>query len=58
MPGEVVTFRTGKGKLYLRQDDQGGEVEATVLCMRSVKIPDACGISADAAEPFVRGQPK
>ena len=62
VPGDVVSFRTGKGKLYLRRDDDDGEVEATVLCMRSARTPCACGISAQAAEPYrttaVGGQPK
>lgn len=48
MPGEVVSYRTGKGKLLLRRDDNQGELESTVLCMRSANTPgDACGMKAD-----------
>lgn len=48
VPGEVVSYRTGKGKLVLRRDDNQGEVEGIVLCMRSANAPgDACGMKAD-----------
>jgi len=44
-PGEVVSYRTGKGKLFLRRDDNQGELESTVLCMRAINAPgDACGM--------------
>ena len=45
VPGEVVSYRTGKGKLLLRRDDNQGELESAVLCMRSAGAPgDACGM--------------
>jgi len=48
VPGEVVSYRTGKGKLILRRDDGQGELEGTVLCMRSASAPgDACGTKND-----------
>lgn len=48
VPGEVVSYRTGKGKLYLRRDDGGGELETTVTCMRSIHSPgDTCGAALD-----------
>ena len=48
VPGEVVSYRTGKGKLLLRRDDNQGELETTVLCMRSATTPgDACGMKTD-----------
>ena len=53
VPGEVVSYRTGKGKLYLRRDDNQGELESTVLCMRSAAAPgDACGMKSDDAPPL------
>ena len=49
VPGEIVSFRAGKGKLFIRRDDEGGELESTVLCMRAVNIPgDACGMPENA----------
>ena len=51
IPGEVVSFRTGKGKLYLRRDDENSEVEGTVLCMRSLSSNgDSCGVDINALE--------
>lgn len=48
VPGEVVSYRTGKGKLVLRRDDNQGELESTVLCMRPANTPgDACGLKSD-----------
>ena len=48
VPGEVVSFRTGKGKLVLRRDDNQGELESTVLCMRATSAPgDACGMKSE-----------
>ncbi len=48
VPGEVVSYRAGKGKLLLRRDDNQGELESTVLCMRSTSAPgDACGLKRD-----------
>jgi hypothetical protein len=48
VPGEVVSYRAGKGRLYLRRDDNQGELESTVLCMRSMHAPgDACGMKTD-----------
>ena len=48
VPGEIVSFRAGKGKLYVRRDDNQGELESTVLCMRAVNAPgDACGMISD-----------
>jgi len=54
VPGELVSFRAGKGKLYLRRDDNQGELEATVLCMRGANAPgDACGMKQeDDAAPI------
>ncbi len=54
VPGEVVSFRAGKGKLVLRRDDNQGELEGTVLCMRSTNAPgDACGMKQEE-EPQVK----
>ena len=48
VPGEVVSYRAGKGKLLLRRDDNQGDLESTVLCMRSTSAPgDACGLKTD-----------
>jgi hypothetical protein len=48
VPGEVVSYRVGKGKLHLRRDDNQGELEATVLCMRATSTPgDACGAKTE-----------
>jgi hypothetical protein len=55
VPGEGVNFRTGKGKLYLRRDDDGGELEGTVLCMRSANaVGDSCGVSVDPSQAYVK----
>ena len=34
LPAEEVNFRTGKGHLVLRRDDDSTEFEVTVVCMR------------------------
>ena len=48
VPGEVVSYRAGKGRLFLRRDDNQGELESTVLCMRSMSAPgDACGMKSE-----------
>src|SRR3954462_14061847 len=45
VPGEVVSYRAGKGKLFLRRDDDGGDLESTVLCMRAISASgDNCGM--------------
>ena len=55
VPGEVVSYRAGKGKLYLRRDDNGGELEATVLCMRAAGHPgDDCGLRPEETAPSVK----
>lgn len=55
VPGENVSFRTGKGKLYLRRDDEQGELEATVLCMRATNAPsDGCGMRSEERREQVR----
>jgi len=58
VPGEVVSYRAGKGKLFLRRDDNQGELEGTVLCMRSTSAAgDWCGMKSDdfpQAKPAMR----
>ena len=55
VPGEVVSYRAGRGKLLLRRDDNQGDVEATVLCMRAANAPgDACGMKKDEESTVVK----
>ena len=55
VPGEVVSYRAGKGKLFLRRDDDGGDLESTVLCMRSTSADgDACGLDLKTVQTEIK----
>jgi len=34
LPGEDISFRPGKGSLRIRRDDESGEFDVSVICMR------------------------
>jgi hypothetical protein len=57
LPAEEVSFRSGKGSLVLRRDDDQGEFEVKVLCMQLRNSRQgSCGISDDVLPITARNQ--